>query len=63
MRYRKLFRLYSEKRKLLIAQYLNYEYYVSFIPWDRVQIDIKLGKKASYILRVCKFEIAKGCLC
>ena len=46
MHYRKLFRLYSEKWKLRIVQYLNCSNYVSFSLWDRHQI----GNKACCIL-------------
>ena len=56
MHYRKLFRLYSEKnKKLRIAQYLNYGNYVSFSPWDRDQIGIKLKTKHVVYLKLGSF--------
>ena len=33
----------QEKKKLRAVQYLNYNNYVSFSPWDRGRIGIKLG--------------------
>ena len=45
------------KIKLRIVQYLNSSNYVSFNPWDRGQIGIKLETKVS------KFYVGKGYLC
>ena len=42
--YRKLFRLYSGKKKCIV-KYLNYNNYVSFSSWDHGQIGIKSGTK------------------
>ena len=59
MHYRKLFRLYSEKWKLRIVQYLNCSNYVLFSPWDRDQIGIKLGTKDVVYLKLASFTLNK----
>ena len=59
MHYRKLLRLYSEKLKLCIVQYLNFSNYVSSGPWYQGQIGIKLGKKHVVYLKLTNFTSNK----
>ena len=59
MDYRKLFRLYLRKWKQRIEQYLNCSNYISFSPWDRDQIGIKLRTKHVVYLKLTSFTSNK----